>query len=139
VDTVSFLDEDEDELQEVLGMPRDGLCAIVGCENPEVDERGPVYVMADGVEYQVAMCSPHWEGIFMELGKQGTASWNHPDGEDSYDTELQRTGINLLRGYGGFDDGEAPEESPTEEYASKVSSSEDALVVTFWKSTTSRG
>lgn len=54
-------------------------CFIRGCDNDDIDTRGPVW-LRDGTEHQA--CTEHWEPIFRVLGEQAT--W---EATDAYTTE----------------------------------------------------
>jgi hypothetical protein len=49
------------------------ICLFVACENPEIDERGPVWVWSPGGPLMRKACVEHWEGIYRVLGEQ--VSW----------------------------------------------------------------
>lgn len=69
-DSQTRVDTDEAELQALVGTPLVG-CAIKGCNDTEVDERGPVWMNAkDGTAQEYWVCRDHWENIFYVLGVQ---------------------------------------------------------------------
>lgn len=49
-------------------------CFIAGCDNDEIDQRGPVF-LRDGSIHKA--CTEHWGPIFRVLGEQ--ASWERTD------------------------------------------------------------
>lgn len=48
---------------------RDDDCFIAGCDNDDIDYRGPIY-LRDGSIHKA--CREHWEGIIRVLGEQST-------------------------------------------------------------------
>jgi len=51
------------------------VCLISGCDQGEIDERGPVW-LRNGTIHKA--CTEHWEAIFRVLGEQ--AAWERTDG-----------------------------------------------------------
>lgn len=54
------------------------VCFIAGCDNLDIDERGPVWVRSPQEPTKVSMhkaCVEHWEPIMRVLGEQMT--WEH--------------------------------------------------------------
>lgn len=60
------------------------VCFIRGCESPDADQRGPVF-LRDGSIHKA--CPDHWEPIFRVLGEQqdgpDVARWAGPCPEES--------------------------------------------------------
>lgn len=121
--------EEEDELQARLGIAPDrGVCGISGCENPFLDGRGSISMDAiDGQPFDVTVCTPHWESILSELGRQT----HDDDGEYS---ELEITGMELLREEEGSpqrEDSPMPEENYPTTIESRIERHERGYVVSW--------
>lgn len=50
----------------------DDVCGIAGCDNTEIDQRGPVFLRGGQI---MKVCAEHWGPIFRVLGEQ--VSWEH--------------------------------------------------------------
>lgn len=66
------VDDDEDvwrieEWQRLTRFIADPRCFVYGCENTEIDQRGPVF---DRDKRMHLACTPHWEGVYGPLGEQ---------------------------------------------------------------------
>ena len=68
------IEAEEQELQGLVDSEV-GLCAVSGCTNREVDQRGPIAMRdRDQVLFQFWVCIPHWEAIITILGQQAFPS-----------------------------------------------------------------
>ena len=124
---ISPLDE-EDELQALLGF-KQLTCAIAGCENEDLDERGPIGITDEkGQTYHFIMCQSHWEAILMTLGKQAGDSDNPYDDEGS---DVYQRGWEAL-GDQRIETGEEDwAETQPSTYA-EIFKTEDSYVVSSW-------
>jgi hypothetical protein len=68
---LTTFEDDEDELQGRMGVVLEGKCAVGGCSNNEIDERGAIRI-DDHEEHawDYWMCTQHWEAIIIVLGQQ---------------------------------------------------------------------
>lgn len=86
---------EEDELQSLLGF-KQTTCAIAGCENEELDERGPISLTDEtGKRRQYTMCPAHWEAILLNLGVSHGHSERAQD-QTNYDAELAELAAKLV-------------------------------------------
>lgn len=85
-DVKTRVDEDEQELQALVGLEDTSGCAIVGCGYKRIDERGPVQMRDQrGYTSSYRVCVDHFEMIFIVLGQSVD---DYEDEEDDDDEVL---------------------------------------------------